>query len=220
MSRAPTVLIVDPQPATRAATRRLLERSGFEVSDEAADADGAIELAERVQPDLCLIDVLTPGGAIGAVAAIAAADGAAAVVVLTESDDPEIFLDAIRAGAVGYLPKDMNPERLPHALRGVLDGESAMPRTLVALLVSEMRSHGRRRLVVGRRGRAELTRREWEVAQLLVSGADTAAIAGRLFLSPVTVRRHISGIVGKLGVADRRAAIALLRGDEGDLPRP
>jgi DNA-binding NarL/FixJ family response regulator len=146
-----------------------------------------------------------------AILEIAAEAPGTSIVVLTDSHDRGHFFDALRAGAVGYLLKNMDPERIPHALRGVLAGEAAIPRTLVASLVSEFRTQGRRRLVVGRRGRAELTRREWEVAELMLDGLETQRIGKRLYLSPITVRRHVSSIVGKLGVRDRGEAVDLLR---------
>ena len=202
-------MIVDEHPTARESLRRVLERDGFVVVAESASSGHAVEVALSEQPDLCVIDVLI-AQAKEAIAEMAANVPGTAVVVLTESHDHAHVFDALRAGAVGYLLKSMNPERIPHALRGVLAGEAAIPRTLVASLLSEFRTQGRRRLVVGRRGRAELTRREWEVAELMLDGLATQRIGERLYLSPVTVRRHIASIVGKLGVRDRAEAVQLL----------
>ena len=202
-------MIVDEHPTARESLRRVLERDGFVVVAESASSGHAVEVALSEQPDLCVIDVLI-AQAKEAIAEMAANVPGTAVVVLTESHDRAHVFDALRAGAVGYLLKSMNPERIPHALRGVLAGEAAIPRTLVASLLSEFRTQGRRRLVVGRRGRAELTRREWEVAELMLDGLATQRIGERLYLSPVTVRRHIASIVGKLGVRDRAEAVQLL----------
>ena len=107
--------------------------------------------------------------------------------------------------------RDIDPGRLPLALRGVLDGEAALPRQLVALLIEEFRERRRRRRIPlrGRRS-AELTDREWEVLQLMRQGAHTEEIAARLFISPVTVRTHVSAILRKLQVPTREAAIELL----------
>jgi len=206
-----TILIVDSQPAARASLRARLGRSGFVVCGEADGAPEAVRLAERLRPDVCMIDIDLPGHGPAAIAEIAAASPATAMIVFTGSDDPDDLFAAIRAGAIGYLVKDMDPERLPHAIRGVLAGEAAIPRRLVAALVTELRSRGTRRVVTSA-GRVELSKREWDVAQLLRDGASTAAIAERLFVSQVTVRRHISAIVHKLGAADRQEAAALLAG--------
>jgi DNA-binding NarL/FixJ family response regulator len=212
VSRAPRVLIADDQPTMRASVRRVLERDGFTVCGEASDAEAAVEVALRERPDICLMSVLMPGSGIRATRRIATALPETAVVVLTASERRDHLVDAIRAGAVGYLLKGMDPKQLPSVLRGVLAGEAAIPRTLVARLVGEMQAHGRRRVIAGERGSVDLTGREWEVLELLCEGLGTGEIAERLFVSPVTVRRHISAIRRKLGVDNREAAIALVEG--------
>jgi DNA-binding NarL/FixJ family response regulator len=212
VSRAPRVVIADEQPTIRAAVRRLLERDGFEVCGEADDAEAAVEAALRERPDICLIGAVMPGSGIRATSRIATALPETAVVILTASESRDDLVGAIRAGAVGYLMKSANQEELPSVLRGVLAGEAAIPRTLVASLVGELQTQGRRRAIVGERGRADLTPREWEVMELLCEGLDTAEIAERLSVSPVTVRRHVSGILRKLGVKDRDEAVALAEG--------
>ena len=209
------MLIVDAQPTLRSSVRGVLERAGFIIAGEASDVSEAAAAVEAASPDLCLLEPLIPGGGARAISEILERSPQTAVVVLTASDDRDLLLETIRAGAAGYLLKDMNPGRIANALQGVLEGEAAIPRKLVASLVSDYQSHGRRRLVAGRDGRAELTRREWEVARLLVEGETTAAIGERLFLSPVTVRRHAAEVVRKLGVVDRAEAIELLREGTG-----
>ncbi len=133
-----------------------------------------------------------------------------AVIVLTDSQSRDNLVDAVRAGATGYLLQEMNAERIPAAVRGVLSGEAAVPRTLVARLLKEVRTYGDGRSLLGERGTVQLTPREWEVLHLLAERRSTAEIAARLHLSQVTVRRHISSIVEKLGVSDRDAAVELL----------
>jgi DNA-binding NarL/FixJ family response regulator len=133
-------------------------------------------------------------------------------VILTASPRHEVLVDSIRAGAVGYLLKGMDPDRLAHALRGVVEGEAAIPRPLMAALVKELQTQGRRRTLIGLGSRVELTPREWEVLDLMCERLETRQIAERLSLSPVTVRRHVSEIVRKLGVADRAEAISLVEG--------
>jgi DNA-binding NarL/FixJ family response regulator len=210
MSQSPRVVIADEHPTMMASARRLLERDGFTVCGEAADADGAVEAAFRERPDLCLIGMPIPGGGMWATARIATALPQTAVVILSASETH--LVDAIRSGAVGYLLKDMNEEQLASALRGVLAGEAAIPRTLVARLVREFQIQGRRRVIAGEKGRVDLTGRETEVMELMCEGLSTGEIAERLRVSPVTVRRHISETVGKLGVDDREAAVALVGG--------
>jgi DNA-binding NarL/FixJ family response regulator len=205
------VLIADDHPPTRAGVRLALEEGGFEVCAEAGDAVGAIEAATRELPDVCLLDIHMPGDGIQAAEAISHELPDAAVVMLTVSREDTDLFDALRAGASGYLLKDIDPARLPLALRGVLEGEAALPRQLVALLIEEFRERRRRRRIPlrGRRS-AELTDREWEVLQLMRQGAQTEEIAARLFISPVTVRTHVSAILRKLHVPTREAAIELL----------
>jgi DNA-binding NarL/FixJ family response regulator len=211
VTRPIRVLVADDHPPTRAGVRMALEAGGFEVCAEAGDAAGAIEAALRELPDVCLLDIHMPGDGIHAAEAISRELPDAAVVMLTVSREDSDLFDALRAGASGYLLKDIDPGRLPLALRGVLDGEAALPRQLVALLIEEFRERRRRRRIPlrGRRS-AELTDREWEVLQLMRQGAHTEEIAARLFISPVTVRTHVSAILRKLQVPTREAAIELL----------
>jgi DNA-binding NarL/FixJ family response regulator len=205
-------LIADDHALARAGIRESLEAGGFEVVAEAADAATAVELAQLERPDVCVLDVHMPGGGIGAAAEIGRLLPGTAVVMLTVSRNDGDLFDALRAGAAGYLLKDTDPARLPHALRGVMAGEAAVPRELVARVIDEFRTGGRRRRLpaIGRRG-AELTSREWQVLDLLAEGLTTAAVAERLFVAPVTVRRHISAILRKLDVPDRESAVELLR---------
>lgn len=211
LTRPLRVLIADDHAAARAGVRESVEEGGFEVCAEAANAQDAIDLALRERPDICLLDVHMPGEGIRAATEITAALPECAVVMLTVSRNDSDLFHSLRAGAAGYLLKDTDPGRLPEALRGVIAGEAAVPRALVARLIHEFRERGTRRLpLIGGRG-VELTSREWQVLDLLADGHTTAQIAGRLFVSPVTIRRHISSIVEKLGAPDREAAVRLFR---------
>ena len=205
------VLIADDHPPTRAGVKAALERDGFLVCAQAADARSAIEAARSEHPDVCLLDIHMPGDGIHAAETISRELPDAAVVMLTVSRTDADLFNALRAGASGYLLKDIDPVRLPLALRGVLEGEAALPRRLVALLIEEFRERKRRRRIplVGRRG-VELTDREWEVLELMKQGRTTDEIAARLFISPVTVRTHVSAILKKLHVSTREAALELL----------
>jgi DNA-binding NarL/FixJ family response regulator len=206
-----SVVLVDDQPLVRTAVRRLLEAEGFSIAAEAGDAEAAIEAVIREKPDLCLMDIEIPGGGISATRTISRRAPGTTVVMLTVSTDHEDLIDSVRAGAAGYLLKEMEPARLPAALRGVLAGGAAIPPTLMAELIHDIQTHGRRRAVIGKEGRADLSAREFEVLELMCDGLSNAAIAKRLSISPVTVRRHSSEIVRKLGASDREDAVALVR---------
>lgn len=204
--------MADDHPPLRASVRRALEQHGFEVCFEAANAADSVAAAERERPDVCVLDVHMPGNGIAAAAQIAALLPETAIVMLTVSDSDEDLFDALRAGAQGYLLKDIDPARLPLALEGVLAGEAALPRALVARVLDEFRTRRRRRrlLLPGGRG-STLTDREWETLELLADGLSTAEAAERLLVAPVTVRRHAASIVRKLNVSDRRSLVLLLR---------
>jgi RNA polymerase sigma factor (sigma-70 family) len=205
------VLLADDHPPTRAGVRGALEGQGFSVVAEVGTAGAAVETALRERPDVCLLDINMPGNGIAAAAGIAAELPDTAIVMLTVSRDDSDLFDALRAGASGYLLKDTDPERLPHALRGVLDGEAALPRTLVARVIDEFQARSRRRrLAFAKKRGVELTEREWEVLELLHQKLSTAEIAERLEVSRVTVRSHIAAILKKLRVPDREAALRLL----------
>ena len=210
--RAPRVVIADDHAAIRGGIRMTLEAGGFDVCAEAGDAQEALAAALRERPDLCVLDVHMPGSGIRAAGEIARQLPDCAVVMLTVSRNDSDLFASLRCGAAGYLLKDTDPDRLPYALRGVMAGEAAVPRVLVARVLDELRSQGQRRRIprLGGRG-AELTSREWEVLELMAKEQTTAQIAQALFVSPVTVRRHISSILEKLEVGDRASAIALFR---------
>ena len=205
------VVIADDHVPTRAGVRAALEDGGFEVWADVGSGTAAVEAAKACDPDVCVLDVNMPGGGIAAAAEIAEALPNAQIVMLTASVDDADLFDSLRVGASGYLLKDTNPDRLPFALHGVLSGEAALPRTLVARVIEEFRGRGRRRrLPVLRRLNADLTDREWEVLELLREELPTKEIAARLQISDVTVRRHVATVLKKLQVSDRAAAVRLL----------
>ena len=203
-----TVVVVDDHAPTRLGVRMALQGHGFDVVGEAATADTAVEQVRDLAPRVCLLDVNMPGNGIAAAETIAGTSPGTTIVMLTVSSDDADLFAAVRAGASGYLLKDIDPDRLPHALRGVLDGEAALPRGLVTRLMAEFRRRDARR--VGN-GASRLSSREWEILDLLSQGRSTAEIAETLFVSAVTVRSHVRGIVRKLHVADREAAVRVFR---------
>ena len=209
MSSGIRIVIADDHPPTRAGVRVALEDGGFTVCSEHGDATGAVRAALQERPDVCLLDVNMPGNGIAAAARIHAALPDTAVVMLTVSNDNNDLFDALRAGASGYLLKDTDPARLPFALRGVLEGEAALPRALVARLIDEFRDREQRRVSLLKRRSVELTSREWQVLELLRTGLTTGEIAEQLVISRVTVRTHVSAILKKLQVGNRKAALQL-----------
>ena len=203
------IVIADDHPPTRAGVKYTLEAAGMVVVAEAGDAAGAVAAAKEHKPDICLLDIHMPGGGVRAAATIAEVLPDVKIVMLTVSRDDDDVFEAIRAGAAGYLLKDMDPDRIPHALEGVVSGETVLPRTLLTRVIDEFRGRSRRRLLPGRGG-ADLTEREWEVLEQLRDGRSTAEIAERLYVSPATVRSHVASVLRKLRVPDRQAAIRLL----------
>jgi DNA-binding NarL/FixJ family response regulator len=214
--RCATVLLADNHAATRAGVRLALEDEGFEIVAEVSTADAAVAEAIARQPDLCLLDLYMPGGGLDATRRIHVEVPESKIVVLTVSTSEDDVLDALMAGASGYLLKDISAERLPAALHGILEGEAAVPRALGRRLIEELRSRSGvwegPRFARRQRDRPELTAREWEVLQLLAERLSTSAVGKRLGISEITVRRHISSITHKLGVSSRESAVQLLSG--------
>jgi DNA-binding NarL/FixJ family response regulator len=182
-----------------------------EVVAEAGSVRALVLAVERHGPDVCLLDVDFPGGGLQAAAELSARMPTVAVVLLTDDDSEMGFLDAMRAGATGYLPKAVAPEALPGIVCAAMRGEPAIPRALVRLLINEYRERPLRRSLTVRGGSdIELTSREWEVLGFMRDGHSTREIAGRLLISEVTVRRHIGSVLKKLQVSSRADALRLL----------
>ena len=128
MTAPPRILIADDHPPTRAGVRMALERGGIEVCAEAASAGDAVEAALREHPDACLLDVQMPGGGASAASVITARLPGTVVLMLTVSRDGDDLMESIRRGADGYLLKDMNPEKLPVAVKAALSGATSRTR--------------------------------------------------------------------------------------------
>jgi DNA-binding NarL/FixJ family response regulator len=207
----PTVLIADDHAPLRAGVSETLLQAGFDVVAAVGTGPEAVDAALRERPAVALLDVHMPGGGVRAATEISAQLPETAIVMLTVSDDEVDLFAALRAGASGYLLKDMDPARLPAALTSVLDGEAALPGKLVSRLVEEVRTPGRTRVRLPRGREVDLTPREAEVVELLRVGKSSGEIAYQLGISDVTVRRHVSEIVKKLQVENRAVAVRLLR---------
>ena len=206
----PSVIIADDDLALRREIRDALERHGFVVVAEASDAAAAIGAATRLKPDIVLIEIELPLEGLNAIGRIVKASAQTLVVVLSRSDSQEDVVTAFIRGASGYLLKGISGELLASTLRRAYAGQPPLSRSLVPYLVDEVRRGSIRRLMLPN-GPVTLTPREWEVGESLRDGQSTTEIADRLGVSPITVRRHIGLLLGKLGVEDREAAVDLLR---------
>ena len=203
------VLIAAEGLPTRVGLRLALEPGAR--CTEAADGESAVNAAVRDRPDVCLLGLDPSGQWLRVVSEISTRVPSSCVILLTNHLDEEEFMAAVRAGASGYLTQSLDPARLPFVVQGALRGEPAVPRRFVSRLLDELRTRERRRTVVlAGKGRVALTAREWEVAEMLLRAATTAEIATELGVAPVTVRRHIGSVEGKLGVSTRAEVVALL----------
>lgn len=211
MDSSVKVVLADDHARLRALVRTALEDDGIEVVDEGATADEAIALCLQHRPDVALLDVHMPGSGIRAAREISTAVPEIAVVMLTQSAEEDDLFDSLRAGAVGYLLKDTDPGTLGASLRGVLAGQAPMDARLMSRVLDEFRAPARPRFRRGSTAAARLSAREWEVMELLAGGASTEEVARRLFLSPTTVRVHVSAVLRKLRVKDRESAFRALR---------
>jgi DNA-binding NarL/FixJ family response regulator len=206
----PSVLIADDDASQRRTVRDALESHGFFVVGEVRDAPSAVGAAERLRPDICLIEIALPGEGLTAIGRIARGSPRTLIVVLSRSDNAEDVVGAFTRGASGYLLKGIAGDSLASTLRGAYTGEPPLSRSLVPHLVDEIRRGSVRRLVLPT-GPVTLTPREWEVGELLRDGHSTSEIADRLGVSPVTVRRHVGLLLHKLGAGDREEGVELLR---------
>jgi two-component system nitrate/nitrite response regulator NarL len=204
------IVVADSLTVFRAAVRNLLEREeDFEVAEASDLAELERSVEERV-PDIALVDLqLPPLGGVAAVRAVRERCAACVIVWSLQPGRQNVF-EAIRAGAAGYLHKEISAQGLVRSLRGVAHGEAALPRDLTAVLVATMQQHERDRDVVERAGR--LSAREREVLDHVVRGAGNRQIAQALAISEFTVKRHVQNILRKLDLSSRRAAAALYAG--------
>jgi DNA-binding NarL/FixJ family response regulator len=206
-------VLADAHPVARLAMRHALERERVAVVAEAADAVRAVDAVCAHCPELCLLDGRLPGGAIAAARRIAVAAPATRVVVLLESIADEQLIEVLLAGAAGCLLKDTGPDALGRAVRSTLDGQAPLPRAAAGRVIEELRLRARERHVRTAAGTwTKLSEREAQVLDLLQHRLTTDEIAQRLGISAVTVRRHVSGTMRRLGARDREAALRLAAG--------
>jgi DNA-binding NarL/FixJ family response regulator len=204
-------VIADDDPFARRVIKDVLERAGVIVIAEARDGRQAVELTLHYRPDVVVMDVVMPGfDGIMATRQIRRQLPEQLVIMLTGagSDDDELGLLALRAGAGGFLSKDLEIEALPRALEGLRQGEAAISRTMTLALIERLRetptgSSGMRPV------KSPLTAREWEVIDLLKASKTNDQIAGELVLSPETIRSHMKNILRKLKVRSRQDAVAV-----------
>jgi DNA-binding NarL/FixJ family response regulator len=200
------VLVVDDQPLVRSGFRMVLEeRPDLELAGEASDGAQALELARELDPDVILMDVRMPNlDGVEATRQLVEAGTRARILVLTTFDLDEYVYAAIRAGASGFLLKDVEPAELVDAIRVVAAGNSlfgpAATKRLVARFAQQAGPDAGHAL-------DELTDREKEILTLLASGLSNAELAETLFLSETTVKTHVSAILRKLRVRDRVQAV-------------
>jgi DNA-binding NarL/FixJ family response regulator len=188
------VLVVDDHPVVRQGLRTFLDlQDDITVVGESGDGESCVADAERLRPDVILLDLRMPG-VDGVTALKSLRDNPARVLVVTSHTEPTAVLPAVRAGAAGYVYKDIDPPALAAAIRSVHAGHVLLHPDVVRLLAAEESRP------------AELTARERDVLAELANGRSNREIARALSLSEKTVKTHVSAILGKLGVQDRTQA--------------
>ena len=205
------VLLCDDQALVRSGFRMILEaREDIEVVGEADDGAQALELTWRLLPDVVLMDIRMPGiDGVEATRRLVAAGAEARILILTTFDLDDYVFEALRAGASGFMLKDVQPAQLVEAVRVVARGEALLAPTVTRRLLDRF-AH----TLPGAREEpapefSSLTDREREVLTLLAEGLSNAELAERLFLSETTVKTHVSSVLRKLGLRDRVQAVVL-----------
>jgi DNA-binding NarL/FixJ family response regulator len=206
------VLIVDDHDLFRTGLRNLLEEQGIQIVGEAASGAEAVRIVRELAPDLGVLDLNMPGkGGVDATRPIAGIAPLTRVVMLTISEDDSDVMDAILAGACGYLLKDSSIQDLMAGIRAASLGESLISPNIAAKVLQRVRATSTQPEIANQI-RSELSDREIEVLKLIANGKDNAVIAAELHISPKTVKNHISNILMKLQIDNRiQAAVYAVR---------
>ena len=206
------VLIVDDHDLFRTGLRNLLEEQNVQVVGEAGTGGEAVRIVRELAPDVVVMDLNMPGmGGVDATRHITAVAPLTRVVMLTISDDDSDVMDAILAGACGYLLKDSSIQELIAGIRAAAQGESLISPVIAAKVLQRVRATSTQPEIANTI-RSELSDREIEVLKLIANGKDNAMIAGELHISPKTVKNHISNILMKLQIDNRiQAAVYAVR---------
>jgi DNA-binding NarL/FixJ family response regulator len=209
VSRPRTALLADSQPTFRAGVAAALRRAGIDVVAEVATPAEAVHAVLSLHPGLCVLDAELPG-IIPAIKRITERSPQTCVVVLAAAESTEQLVAAVRAGAVGYLPRSTSSNGLARAVEAVLAGSAAIPRSGVGALLREVREDRRHSTSIAGAG-VTLTGREAAVVELVRDGLGTREIADQLGVSPVTVRRHLGAVADKVGARGRGALVRSVR---------
>jgi len=212
-ANAPRVVLADDHHFFREGLRGKLEGDGMIVVGDDADGDEAIALASRLKPDLVVADLSMPGiSGIDVTRSLLATSPDMRVVILTVSADPLSALEALTAGACGYLLKETPVDELVSSIRLAAGAQAVVSRVLIETLMESVRANERSTAARAPRTVGGLTARELEVLKLIAGGADNAAIGRELSISRHTVKRYVTNIFEKLGVAGRvEAAVYAVR---------
>jgi DNA-binding NarL/FixJ family response regulator len=207
-SHSMRVLVLDDHELFRIGLRQLLESEGFEVAD-AGSAEAALRRLPGLSPDVVVIGLNRPGTpAGGAMRVIEEATSGAAVLMLALVADHEQVVEAVRAGAVGYLLKDSELTQIVAGIRSVAAGHSALSPEVGRILIDHLRQRAGDDTAPASAHRHDLSARERQVLSLLASGCDNAEIGATLFVSRSTVKNHVSRLFEKLEVENRVQAAA------------
>jgi DNA-binding NarL/FixJ family response regulator len=212
VSAPPRVLLVDDHDLFRTGLRTLLDEQEVQIVGECANGRDAVEAVRELAPDVVVMDINMPGlNGVEATRQISQTAPLTRVLVLTMSDEDADVIDAIIAGACGYLLKDTSIPELMHGIQAASVGESLVSPTIAAKVLQRIRATGPP-VNGAEQLRAELSERELQVLKLVASGMDNGAIAADLHISPKTVKNHISNILMKLQIDNRiQAAVYAVR---------